>query len=131
MGPGIYGLLSPDGVKIGEHGTGPEVHPDTRNFEPEPAVTARLVEYAAQWLPGVDPATAAPLTCLYTTTPDSNFVVDRVDRITVAAGFSGHGFKFAPAIGELIAALVEGNISTPELFSLSRDRDSVAPARSA
>ena len=115
LGPGIYGLLSPDGVKIGEHGTGPEVHPDTRDFEPEPAATTRLVEYAAQWLPGVDPATAAPLTCLYTTTPDSNFVVDRVDRVTVAAGFSGHGFKFAPAIGELLAGPGRGKHFCPRV----------------
>ena len=130
-GEGIYGLGSPDGIKIGEHGTGPVVHPDTRDFETDPLATARLVKYAAEWLPGVDPTTAAPLTCLYTTTPDSNFVIDRTGRITVAAGFSGHGFKFTPAIGELVAALVEGNISAPELFSLSRIRDSVAPARSA
>ena len=130
-GPGIYGLASPDGVKIGEHGTGPEVHPDRRDFRLDPAATARLLDYATRWLPGVDPATAAPLTCLYTTTPDGNFIVDRVDRVTVAAGFSGHGFKFAPAIGELVAGLVGGNISAPELFSLSRNRDSVAPARSA
>ncbi len=130
-GEGIYGLGSPDGIKIGEHGTGPVVHPDTRDFETDPLATARLVKYAAEWLPGVDATTAAPLTCLYTTTPDSNFVIDRTGRITVAAGFSGHGFKFTPAIGELVAALVEGNISAPELFSLSRIRDSVAPARSA
>ncbi len=130
-GPGIYGLGSPDGIKIGEHGTGPEVHPDTRDFEADPKSTDRLQQYAAEWLPGVDPASAVPVTCLYTTTSDSNFVIDRSERITVAAGFSGHGFKFTPAIGELVAELVEGNISAPDLFSLSRIRDSVAPARSA
>ena len=128
---GIYGLASADGVKIGEHGTGPEVHPDRRSFDPDPAATDRLVDYAAEWLPGVDPTRPEPLTCLYTTTADSNFVIDRIGRVTVTAGFSGHGFKFTPAIGELVADLVQGNIQAPELFSMQRNRDSVAPARSA
>ena len=129
---GIYGLGSEDGIKIGEHGTGPVVHPDTRSFDPDPIITDRLIDYAAEWLPGVDPTRPDPLTCLYTTTPDSNFVIDRVGPITVAAGFSGHGFKFTPAIGDLISALVTGNIRTPDLFSLERfSRDNDVPARSA
>ena len=129
---GIYGLGSKDGIKIGEHGTGPVVHPDTRSFDPDPIITDRLIDYAAEWLPGVDPTRPEPITCLYTTTPDSNFVIDRVGPITVAAGFSGHGFKFTPAIGDLISALVTGNIRTPDLFSLERfSRDSDVPARSA
>ena len=57
---GIYGLGSPDGIKIGEHGTGPEVHPDTRDFEADPMATDRLRKYAAEWLPGVDPASGSP-----------------------------------------------------------------------
>lgn len=128
---GIYGLGSPDGIKIGEHGTGPEVHPDTRTFEPDAAATERLADYAAQWLPGVDPTRPEPTTCLYTSTTDGNFVIDRSDRITVAAGFSGHGFKFTPAIGELIADLVGGDVAAPHLFALSRSRDIAVPARSA
>ena len=129
---GIYGLGSPDGVKIGEHGTGPVVHPDTRTFEPDPIATDRLVDYARRWLPGVDPTRPTPVTCLYTTTPDGNFVIDRVGPITVATGFSGHGFKFTPAIGDLISALVQGNIRAPSLFSLNRfPRNDLVPARSA
>ena len=76
-GPGIYGLGSADGIKIGEHGTGPKVEPATRDYLPDPAGIARLRTYAARWLPGVDPATASATTCLYTTTPDHNFVIDR------------------------------------------------------
>ena len=52
--------------------------------------------------PASTPAAAEPLTCLYTTTPDHHFVIDRVGPITVAAGFSGHGFKFGPALGDLV-----------------------------
>ena len=129
QGPGIYGLGSADGIKIGEHGTGPRVEPATRDYLPDPAGIARLRTYAAQWLPGVDPATASATTCLYTTTPDHNFVIDRRGPITVAAGFSGHGFKFAPAIGELVAGLVNGTTDAPELFALGSHRQPVAAGR--
>ncbi|UYP18319.1 FAD-dependent oxidoreductase [Rhodococcus sp. Z13] len=115
-GEGIYGLGSIDGIKIGEHGTGPQVDPDTRSFVADPGGVERLVEYARTWLPGVDADSARVDTCLYTTTPDSNFVVDRTGTVTVAAGFSGHGFKFGPAIGELVADLADGIATAPEPF---------------
>jgi sarcosine oxidase len=121
-GAGIYGLTSPDGVKVGEHGTGPRTTPDRRDFRADPAGITRLQEYAARWIPGVDPSAATATTCLYTSTPDRHFLVDRVGPITVAAGFSGHGFKFAPAIGELVAALVESTAEPPELFRLQPAR---------
>lgn len=123
---GIYGLGSASGIKIGEHGTGPEVHPDTRDFRPDPAGVQRLVDYAAAWLPGVDADSAAADTCLYTTTPDSRFVVDRIGDVTVAAGFSGHGFKFAPAVGDLVAGLVAGEIRAPQPFRFGARREAVA-----
>src|SRR5690606_3228967 len=105
-----------DGIKIGEHGTGAQVEPDNRSFVADPDGVRRLVDYARTWLPGVDAESARADTCLYTTTPDSNFVVDRAGAITVAAGFSGHGFKFAPAIGELVADLADGTATSPEPF---------------
>ncbi len=128
IGAGIYGLASPDGVKVGEHGTGPRTTPEHRDFRPDPAGVERLREYAARWLPGVDPATATATTCLYTSTPDGNFVVDRAGPITVAAGFSGHGFKFAPAIGELVTGLVNGTVETPDLFRLRARAPAPIPA---
>lgn len=104
-GAGIYGLASPDGVKVGEHGTGPRVGPDDRDFRADPAGVARLRDYASRWIPGVDASTARATTCLYTSTPDGHFVIDRAGPITVAAGFSGHGFKFAPGVGAVLADL--------------------------
>lgn len=115
---GIYGLQGEEGVKIGEHGTGPVVDPDTRDFTPRPDGVERLRTYARAWLPGVDADSAEPLTCLYTTTPDSNFIVDRKGNLTIAGGFSGHGFKFAPAVGELVADLVDGRSPETALFRL-------------
>ncbi|OZC97152.1 FAD-dependent oxidoreductase [Rhodococcus sp. 06-235-1A] len=106
---GIYGLSSPDGIKIGEHATGPVVSPRTRGFVPNPDGVQRLIDYAGKWLPGVDAKSADPSTCLYTSTPDSNFAITRSGNTVVAAGFSGHGFKFAPAVGEVVADLVDGS----------------------
>jgi sarcosine oxidase len=120
QGPGIYGLASEDGIKVGEHGTGPVVDPGTRDFRPDPDGVARLQRYASQWLPGVEADSAVATTCLYTTTPDHHFVLDRRGPVTVAAGFSGHGFKFAPAIGELVAGLVDGTAAAPRIFAAGR-----------
>lgn len=120
-GPGIYGLDSPEGVKVGEHGTGPEVDPDARTAV-DPALLDRLVDHVRHWIPGVDARTARPISCLYSTTPDHDFVIDRVGRVTVAGGFSGHGFKFGPALGELVAELVLDEQPANPLFALDRFR---------
>lgn len=103
---GIYGMRSAgEGIKAGWHGTGPVVDPDHRDFLPVAAQLEALQEYARRWLPGVDADAAEPISCTYTTTPTEDFVVDRVGPIVVGAGFSGHGFKFAPAIGRILADL--------------------------
>ncbi|WNV88316.1 FAD-dependent oxidoreductase [Umezawaea sp. Da 62-37] len=104
---GVYGLATPgEGIKVGFHGTGPVVDPDRRDFRPEPAQLLALRRYAREWLPGVDPDDFTPISCTYTTTESSDFVLDRVGPVVVAAGFSGHGFKFTPAIGRVLADLV-------------------------
>lgn len=115
---GIYGLSSgAEGIKVGFHGVGPRVHPDRRDFTAEPVQLAALRDYVRHWLPGVDPDSAVPISCTYATTDDSNFVIDRRGPVVVAAGFSGHGFKFVPAVGRLLADLVVGR-AAPSLFSL-------------
>ncbi|TBN56016.1 FAD-dependent oxidoreductase [Glaciihabitans arcticus] len=116
----IYGMLTPgEGVKAGWHGVGPVVDPDARDFLPEPQQLAALQRYARDWLPGVDPDEFAAISCTYTTTPDSNFVLDRIGPLVIGAGFSGHGFKFTPAVGRVLADLVERR-AAPALFSLGR-----------
>ena len=104
----VYGLGSVDGVKVGFHGVGPVVDPDRRDRAVDADARDRVREYAERWLPGADASRPDAATCLYTTTPDQDFVIDRVGPVTVLAGFSGHGFKFAPVIGELAADLVSG-----------------------
>jgi sarcosine oxidase len=84
-----------------------------------------IVELAAKYLPRLGNRVRDAKTCLYTMTPDVNFIVDRHPEhgnVHFAAGFSGHGFKFAPAIGQALADLaLTGKTSVPvEFLRLSR-----------
>lgn len=123
---GTYGLLTPgEGVKVGFHAVGPVTDPDHRTFTPEPGQLALLQRYAEQWMPGVDASTPHPISCTYTTTPDHDFILDRRGPLVVAAGFSGHGFKFGPAIGRVLADLADEPVDDPvrasdPAFHLSR-----------
>ncbi|WIE76023.1 FAD-dependent oxidoreductase [Curtobacterium sp. MCSS17_007] len=113
-GDDVYGLLTPgEGVKVGFHGTGPVVDPDARDHLPVAAEAERLQAYVARYVPGVDATRPTFISCLYDTTPDEDFVVDRRGPLTVATGFSGHGFKFAPLLGELVADLATGGDPHP------------------
>lgn len=117
--PDSYGLFAPgEGVKVGFHGTGPVVDPDKRDFTAREDGLRALSEYVERWLPGADPDTFETVSCLYDNTANDDFVIDRVGPVTVATGFSGHGFKFVPAIGELVAGLVTGTSSVPDRFTL-------------
>ena len=119
----VYGMFTPgEGVKAGWHGVGPVVDPDARDFLPEPRQLADLQQYARDWLPGVDADSFVPISCTYTTAPDSNFIVDRVGPVAVGAGFAGHGFKFTPTIGRILADLVDDSAPAPRLFSLEAQR---------
>jgi sarcosine oxidase len=116
--PFIYGLDTPGrGVKIAEHHTGVTTDPDRRSFEIDADGQARVERYVEEWFPGVDAKPVGAETCLYTTTPTEDFVLDRAGPLVVAAGFSGHGFKFVPLIGRVLADLVEGR-PAPDRFRL-------------
>jgi len=118
-GSSVYGLLTPgEGVKVGLHGGAVHVHPDERDGLAEPAELARLTDYVATWVPGVDSTAPTTISCLYDLTPSEHFVIDRIDRIIVTTGFSGHGFKFGPVLGRLVADLVAGEAPHPR-FALA------------
>ena len=116
----VYGMPTPgEGVKVGFHLVGPVVDPDARTFVPVPALAARLREYVAEWFPGLDADSAAPISCTYTSTDSQDFVLDRRGRIVVGAGFSGHGFKFTPAVGAVLADLATDDAArAAEVFRL-------------
>lgn len=76
----------------------------------------RVVRYVERHLPGLVPEPYAETTCLFTSTPSGDFVIDRTDGVTVLSPCSGHGAKFAPLLGELALALVNGDDVVPHRF---------------
>ena len=104
-GHGMYSLHDPlHGLKAGVHHRGPEVDPNVPGT-PDPESLARLSAWIAARFTGVDPEPLAPETCLYTSTADGSFVLERRGRLVVGSACSGHGFKFAPVVGRRLAAL--------------------------
>jgi sarcosine oxidase len=104
----VYALHDPlHGVKAGSHHRGIEADPGDAG-EPDAALVARTVEWVRERLPGVDPDPVAAETCLYTSTADESFVLERRGRVVVGSACSGHGFKFAPAVGRRLADLALG-----------------------
>jgi sarcosine oxidase len=104
-GHGFYSLFDPDyGLKVGSHMRGRPADPDE-----ERGADDALVEEIAAWtrerFPAADPEPAHAESCFYTSTDDERFVLERHGRIVVGSACSGHGFKFAPAVGERLAAL--------------------------
>ncbi|PQZ94695.1 FAD-dependent oxidoreductase [Arthrobacter sp. MYb227] len=117
----VYGMLTPgEGIKAGWHGTGAQTHPDQRSFASEPKQLHALRDYARVWLPGVNADIFTEISCTYTNTPDEDFILDRIGPITMGAGFSGHGFKFTPTIGRILADLATGSGPAPAKFSAGR-----------
>lgn len=85
----------------------------------EPGNRARVVEYVRRFLPGLEPEPYAETTCLFTSTPNEDFVIDGVDGVTVLSACSGHGAKFAPVLGELAADVILGTGPMPNQFRVS------------
>ena len=116
----VYGMPSPgEGVKVGFHKVGETVDPDDRTFRASDAQRATLRRYVSEWFPGLDPDSPNEISCTYTSTDSGRFVLDTVGPITVGAGFSGHGFKFTPAIGRVLADAAMGLAAPPEFFRLA------------
>jgi sarcosine oxidase len=100
----------PGSFKVGLHKAGPRTDADTRTFEPDPARVDRVLDYVASHVPEARP-TGRTDTCLYTITPDEDFVLDRIGPIVVASPCSGHGFKFVPLFGRALADLASGQVT--------------------
>jgi sarcosine oxidase len=107
-----YGFPQIDdrGVKAAEHSGGDEVaDPLQVDRSLDPAELARVQAFLADRLPGVSAQPTGHAVCMYTMTTDEHFLVDRHPRWPQAAfvaGLSGHGFKFTPVLGEILAQLV-------------------------
>ncbi|XP_068066591.1 peroxisomal sarcosine oxidase [Anomalospiza imberbis] len=113
---GIYGLPSieyPGLMKVCHHHgspTDPEKRDQAPSSAPRPDI-AVLSSFISSYLPGLETQPAVMETCLYTNTPDEDFILDRhpkFSNIIIGAGFSGHGFKLAPVVGKLLCELSLG-----------------------
>jgi sarcosine oxidase len=123
-----YGMpmLDQRGIKVARHYGAPELNrPDQvqRDITVDDEIPIR--RFLETYLPtGAGPRAEASV-CLYTLTPDRHFIIDRhpeYPQVAIAAGFSGHGFKFAPVVGEMLADLASGN-QTPhriDMFTVKR-----------
>lgn len=123
--PSFYGFpcYGETTIKAAEDCGGPVSDPDDRPFETDPGMRERLAAHVARMLPGSGPATRS-LRCLYTLTPDRDFVLDTVPghpNVVIGLG-SGHGFKFTPTFGRLLADLVESGATSADVdaFRLAR-----------
>ena len=92
------------GLKAGLHHAGAEVDPDVEG-RPDPVLVEQIAAWVAKRFPDVDPRPVGADSCLYTTTGDETFVCERRGRIVIGSPCSGHGFKFAPVVGERLAEL--------------------------
>ena len=124
LDPGLFG--APAGLKSAHHFPAVEFDPTQSDREIN-ADTEEDIRYAlSKWLPAANGEILAMKSCLYTNAPDENFIIDQLPgsngKITVACGTSGHGFKFASVIGEILSDLsTNGKTEMPiEFLSLKR-----------
>lgn len=129
-GHGCYGFpyLADQGLKIATHGAGTPADPDTIDRAVHPEDEAPIREFIRHRLPAADGPVRLTKICMYTVTPDEHFIVDQDGPLTYASACSGHGFKFASVMGELLADLaLDGRTRQPIGF-LSAARFAAASA---
>jgi len=123
--PAFDGMGSPRGLKVGLHGRGPDAAPESIGDAVDPAIVAETRAATAERIPiAASRTTNHACHCMYTMSRDGHFVVGLhpgFANVAVACGFSGHGFKFAPVIGEALADLaVDGRTALPIGFLAPR-----------
>jgi sarcosine oxidase len=108
------------GFKLAQHGPGAATDPDRVARDPQPGDEETFRPVLRQMIPAADGPLLSMKVCLYTHSPDGHFILDRHpthDRVTLACGFSGHGFKFASVMGEILADLaMTGRTALPADF---------------
>jgi len=114
-----------DGPKVARHHAGQRVDPDTVDRHVSPEEAENILGFLRSAVPDLAGEVTDARVCLYTNTPDEDFIIDRhpgFPNVWVVSPCSGHGFKFAPALGEAVADLVGGKASRFDLapFRLGR-----------
>jgi monomeric sarcosine oxidase len=113
------------GAKVARHVPGTPTEPDRVDRAVDESDRRKLRDYCATRLPGLSPRVLYEKVCLYTNTPDADFVIDTLPgapAVTVVAGLSGHGFKFTVLLGRIAAWMAEGaSVPYPiEAFRIAR-----------
>lgn len=125
-----YGIpaLGDEGVKISRHHGGEKTNADEIDRSLRPPDEADVRDYLRRHVPAANGPLRSHAVCMYTNTPDDHFILDRHpqhENVIVAGGFSGHGFKFAPLVGEFVSEMITTGTSAAqaELFSIDRFRN--------
>jgi sarcosine oxidase len=124
--PCFYGfpVFGEAGPKAGQDAGGLEVAPDTRDFEVDRAALQRVQDFLRRYVPRALGPIICTKTCLYTLTPDRDFVIDTLPGhpgATIAIG-GGHGYKFASLIGRILSELAVDGRTEHDLGPFRIDR---------
>jgi len=116
-----YGFPTTDGrsIKLGRHHEGDDVDPDSIDREVRESDLEPIRDFARANLFGVTDDVVTACVCMYTNTPDERFLVStpaELPGVTVLSACSGHGFKFAPVIGELMAGSILDGEALPAII---------------
>jgi sarcosine oxidase len=130
--PSFYGFptYGEAAVKSGQDVGGRVTTAADRSFEPDPDNQRRLAEFMARTFPGSAGRVLRTVTCLYTLTPDRDFVVDALPgcpEVVVGLG-AGHGFKFVPTFGRLLADLATAGVTGSDIGAFGLRRPALTEA---
>jgi sarcosine oxidase len=113
---GVYGHPVPGiGYKIALDAGAAGWDPEVTEWIPDPEEERRILDWLARRVPGMPRKVQRTQRHPWTMTPDADFIVDNRGALTVACGCSGHAFKFGPALGQLVADVMDGINPPPEL----------------
>ena len=110
------------GLKMAGLHFGDRVDPDTVDREPSARDEERVRAWLRRRMPLADGERRRAQVCMYTNSPDAHFIIDRDGPVAYASACSGHGFKFATALGEILADMVISGRSSLDIGFLSSDR---------
>jgi sarcosine oxidase len=128
--PSFYGFPiidgSPAGVKVAFHNFGPLCAPETIDRQVYPEEIARMRAWLASRMPAIaDGELTGTATCMYTLTPDEDFLIDahpQHPQILICSPCSGHGYKFASVVGEIMADMAQKGVTAHPIGKFSAGR---------
>jgi sarcosine oxidase len=128
--PSFYGFpsidSSPAGVKVAFHNFGPLCAPETIDRQVYPEEIARMRAWLASRIPAIaDGELTGTATCMYTLTPDEDFLIDahpQHPQVLICSPCSGHGYKFASVVGEIMADLAQKGATAQPIGKFSAGR---------